>query len=347
MRKSLLLFFILSAPFSLTLKAEPSPLLFEENNSVIINNRILLKIQDKPVTVVDVVKKMDLYFYQQYPHLVSNLQARYEFYKVNFQAVFSSLINDLLIVADAEEKEIETTDGDVREEMETLFGPDVVANVDKLGFAYDEAWNLVKRELIVRKMSMMMVRSKAIGEVYPKAMKVIYQDYTQANPPAKEWVYQVLQIRGKEKGHVESASEKAYQLLAKEATNISQLPQLVQVEAVEVNLSEEFVRGEKEISVLHKEALQFLSPLGCSPPMVQLSPKEGGYSAKMFVLKEIREKKPSSFIEMENQIQQELLQKAMARHNNSYTEKLRERYGITEGYLSQMIPKDFVPFQIR
>lgn len=320
------------------------------DNQIIVNNRILLQIQDKPITVMDVVKKMDLYFYQQFPLLVNTAQARYEFYMMNFQPVLASLINDFLIVADAKEKEVETTDGDVREEMEKLFGPEVVKNIDAMHLSYEEAWELLKRELTVRKMTQAMVRSKAICEVYPKEMRVVYEDYTKANPSAKEWVYQILQIQGNEKEVVESMGAKVHAMLQEGAITLSQLPQKVEESApqLKIVISEEFVRGEKEISLLHKEALQFLTPLGgCSAPLVQVNKKEGGYSAKLFVLKEMREKNPQSFFEMEDKIQKEILQKATSRHTMTYVQKLRERHGLDERYLSQMIPSNFVPFQIK
>ncbi len=35
--------------------------------NIVINNRILLKVNGKSITVMDVVRKMDLLFYRQYP----------------------------------------------------------------------------------------------------------------------------------------------------------------------------------------------------------------------------------------------------------------------------------------
>ena len=162
--KSKFLLACLGIVFS-TVSASSPPVDFNSNFSfdqnypenIIINNRILLKINGKAITVIDVVRKMDLLFYRQYENLASSAIARYQFYNTGWRTVLGMVIDDYLIMADAEEKQIKVNDGEVREELQRLFGPDVVLNVDKLGMTLEEAFELIKTELIVQRMTSMMV----------------------------------------------------------------------------------------------------------------------------------------------------------------------------------------------
>ena len=63
------------------------------------------------------------------------------------------MIDGELILADAADKEIKLTDGEVREEIERRFGPSVSVTLDKIGLTQEEAWRLVKNEMIVQRMN--------------------------------------------------------------------------------------------------------------------------------------------------------------------------------------------------
>lgn len=325
---------VLLAVFAATapLHAEPS---------LVINNRILLKVQGKPITVLDVVKKMDLIFYRQYPDLRGNETARYQFYMSSWRSILSSVVNDQLVMADAEEKKVEITDGDIRETLEDLFGPDVVYNLDKMGLTYTEAWTLLKTELIVRRMNQMMVRPKALSEVHPKEIRAFYQKVITENPIENEWVYQVLTIEGNSE-KARSLADRAYAFLESEKKNIADIPKLLKDETVAVRLSEEYKRKESELSPSHKAILETLAVGTHSLPIAMQ-----GNLSRIFVLNEKKVGQPLKFSEMETKLQEELTRQALTKHGEAYSEKLREHYGITDEYLSEMIPDSFEPFTLR
>src|SRR5262245_20569039 len=110
----------------------------EYPTDLLVKNRVLMKLNGKSITVMDVVRKMDLLFYRQFPDLAASSVARYQFYMAGWRTILEAVIDDQLILADAEEKKVEVTDGEVREELEQLFGPDTVLNLDKLGMSLDE-----------------------------------------------------------------------------------------------------------------------------------------------------------------------------------------------------------------
>ena len=51
----------------------------EQPAHVIVHNRILAKVNGKAISVVDIMKKMDILFYREYPQYTSSSQARFQF----------------------------------------------------------------------------------------------------------------------------------------------------------------------------------------------------------------------------------------------------------------------------
>jgi len=313
---------------------------FEQNypQNLFVNNRILLKLNGKVITVMDVVRKMDLLFYQQYPTLTDSPVARYQFYTSGWRTVLGAVIDDNLIMADAEEKKITVNDGEVREELEQVFGPDVVFNIDKLSMTLEEAFELLKMELTVQKMTSIMVRSKAMTEVYPILMKKRYEKVRSENPPLNYWVYRVLSIRGQDH---EKVAQYAYQLMTEQGLAFEDLAQAVQEEGIELAYSEEFRQKEQDLSLSYRAVLETLSAGVASVPISSQK------VSRLLCLKSIERVDPPAFKEMEEEIKRELTQEAFLRYNKEYRQKLRKLYGVTDDYLSSVIPNDLQPFTLR
>lgn len=313
---------------------------FDQNypQNLIINNRILLKINNKTITVMDVVKKMDLLFYRQYPELATSTMARYQFYVSGWRSILGSVIDDYLIMADAEEKEIKVSDGEIREELESLFGPDVVLNVDKLGMTLDEAFDLLKTELTVQRMTSIMVRNKAMTEVHPRRVKKRYEKVLEENPPQNCWVYQILSIKGKEH---ERVAQEAYRLMMEQKIPFEEIASNIQEPEVELVYSDEFQQKEQDLSLSYKAVLQTLAAGSASAPV---SNQKG---SRLFCLKKIEKLGSPPFKEVEEGLKRELTQEAMARYNVEYRQKLRKNHSLSDHYLRRMIPEDLQLFALR
>ena len=320
--------------------APPPDFAFGQNypQNIVVNNRILLKIDGKAVTIMDVVRKMDLLFYRQYPDLASSAMARYQFYTSGWRSVLGAVIDDYLIVADAEEKEITINDGEVREELEKMFGPDVVLNLDQLGMTLEEAFDLLKTELTVQRMTAIMVRSKAITDVHPLSVRKKYQELLSENPSKNYWVYQVLSIRGPEH---EGVAREAYRLISEQRIPFEEVAQQVKQEGLDLTYSDEYRQHEGEISLAYRAVLESLSVGVASPPL------SNKMVSRLFCLKGIEKEEPRSFHTVEDELKSELIQEAISRHNIEYRGKLREHYGLTEKYLNSIIPETLQPFALR
>ncbi len=355
-RKNLV--FLLLGALSTVASAATAPLLQpgvdfslegQETPEITINNRILIKVNGKSISVLDVSKKMDLLFYRQFPAYATSPIARYQYYSANWRAILRSVIDDQLILADADEKKVEVTDGDVREELEELFGPDVVLNIDKIGLTYEEAWTLLKDELKVRQMNGMMVRSKAMHEVNPKAIRELYDTYVKSHPNDSFWTYRVLSIRGKDEDAVTQLAARTYQQLAEESPIEAVVNQLQKScgEGINISLSEEYQRKDKELSLSHKAILQTLQAGTVSLPALQTDQKSKESIARLFLLNAYQKAAPSSFDVIKNQLQSELTQQAVERHAQAYIQKLRTHYGVTDDYVAERVPENLQPFALR
>ena len=87
---------------------KPEPFLFGGNSAqIIINNRVLARVNGKPISVIDVMKKMDMIFLRQYPEYAEVPQARFQFYELSWKHVLEDLIDKELILADAEEAKMQ------------------------------------------------------------------------------------------------------------------------------------------------------------------------------------------------------------------------------------------------
>ena len=172
MRNILPLFFGFSALF-----AQMAPPKMPDQGRIAFQNSILCKVNENTISMMDVKKKLDLLFHQSYPNLEDSAQARFQFYETSWRHVLSEMINEELMVSDATEKEIKLTDGEIREEVESRFGPSVMTTLDRIGLTYDEAWKMVRKDLIVRRMSWWFIHAKALQNVTPKDIRASYQNY--------------------------------------------------------------------------------------------------------------------------------------------------------------------------
>ena len=163
----------------------------QENYEIIVNNRILAKVQDQTISVLDVMKKMDVYLNHNLPEVAGSPVARFQFYSSQWRGMLSQMIDNELIIADAEAKKITITDGDLRETIQERFGPNIMATLDKIGLSYEEARKMILAEMIVQRMTWFKINSKAIQSVNPKDIKLAYQKYCLTNAPSDEFEFQI------------------------------------------------------------------------------------------------------------------------------------------------------------
>lgn len=336
------------------LYGEKSQSLFpsKQEGLIFVNNRILAKVNGKPISVVDVMKKMDMLFYRQFPQYASFPEARFQFYQHSWKPILKELIEKELIMADAAENKFEISKGDVRQEMETLFGPNIIANLDKAGLTFDEAWNMLKEDLTLRRLMFIRVNSKAIRSITPEGMRKAYEEYVRENQESDKWLYQVVSIRSTDPAKGAELSNYTHVLLTEEDIPLDNLTDLLKNHALfdsdtTFTVSEEYQHSEKDMSDTYKNILVKMKQGSYSSPIQQKSKTNNSMVFRIFYLADFIKGGTTPFNEMENTLKNYLVERAMDVESDKYFSKLYKHYKVPKEDLTQNIPEDFVPFVLQ
>ncbi len=320
-----------------------------------INHRVLAKPAGVPITSLDLIRRLDLFFRREYPHLAGNKEARYEFYRQSWRPALDEMINNQLILADAKEKKVEVFDGEVRKELEDRFGPNVVETIDSLGITFDQAWEHVKTELTVQKMSSHFVFARALTSISPEKIKQAYEKLVAAQKEKDEWHFRVLTIRHQDPQKAEACIKIAQELLATSPEGTLDLP------ALRKALDEGKARGEidvrttltlsdlekrtfESLSPAYQEALAHLKVGALSKPISQVSQTDRSAAYRVFHFIDYVIATPPPFHDVEAQLKNELLHAALVEEQHNYIARLRRHYGFDETLITTTLPPQFQPF---
>jgi len=308
-----------------------------------VNNRILANVNGKPITLYDIVKRMDMIFYKQFPEYAESAEARYQFYSMNWKQILKDLIEKELILADAEEIKIPVSSGDVRQEMESLFGPNIIETLDKIGLSFSEAMEIVEKDIIMRRTLYVRVNSKAIRAVTPQTIKKAYEEWAADNAIPPEWRYRVISFRDEDEARAAETAAAAYRLLKEEQVPLDALKEKVPAGA-KVNVSGELCHSEKEVSPRYKEVLVTLEPESFSRPGAFASRATGAKVYRIFYLKEKSGGRVPEFSEVEGKLKNGLIEKAIAKESSAYLKRLKEHFHFDDSEIEARISENFQPF---
>lgn len=333
--------FLLFAVFPLI--AQMPTVDFSEGKKIAFQNSILAKVNGTAISMLDVKKRMDMLFHQYYSNLSHSSTARYQFYEKSWRPILMEMIDNELILADAEEKEVKITDADIRETMETRFGPNVLSTLDQIGFTYDEAWKLLKKELTVQRMTWWFIHSKAIQSVTPQLIRSAYKGFLEEHPPYQELKYHIVSIRSE---NMEIA-DKVYKLLVASGKSPETLTATLLEMDPSIQVSSEYCASDLEISESHKSALFPLESGSYSIPILQKSRVDNKSITRIFYLSSKTDHPAPSFQELSPSLRDQLIQKAMAQHSQTYVDKLRSHFGFDTSFLKESLPEDLQPFSLQ
>lgn len=320
----------------------------EEPTQIFINNRVLAKVNGNAISVIDIMKKMDMLFYKQFPQYASSIEARFQFYQLSWKRILKDLIDKELVLAEAAEFDIKVSNGDVRQEMETLFGPNIILNLDKVGLTYDEAWKMIQGDLIIRRVLGYRANAKALRKITPDVVRHAYHEFAKENVNAEQWKYTFISIRDPDPSTGEKIANSIYKHLTEDAVSLSDLPaKLKEMDlpaTTKVNVSEEFHHGEQELSPAYREVLSQMGERTYGKPVAQKS-RDQTTVYRIFYLKEMIPAGAVPFFEMENKLREQLLDKALDEETTAYLTKLRQHFDVQE--IQESLPADFQPFILK
>lgn len=342
-----------SIPFH-SLVADPVLNKTQEDAKIIVRNRVLANINGKPITTYDVMKKMDIVFYREFPEYITIVPARFQFYQANWRSILDDLINKELVLADAQEHKIEVSSGDIRQEMESSFGPNIIENLDKVGMSFDEAAKIIESELLIRRIVGGRVHAKAMRIVTPNKVREAYDQYARnpKNATQTEWRYQVVNVNDRNSKKAEEAATEAYRLITQENVPLDQVAAKLKEANVlgaktKISISEEIANNEGELSESYKKILLPLGPQSVSQPTAQKSRTTRAMVYRIFVVHDRKEGGVPPFVEMENKIRERLLNEFVDKETTVYLNKLRQHYRVRQSDIDANIPSTYQPFGLQ
>lgn len=322
----------------------------EQPSSVFVNNRILAQVNGKAVSVMDIMKKMDMLFYKQYPQYITSAPARFQFYQVHWKQVLKDIIDKEIILADAEENKLPLSQADVRQEMETLFGPNIILNLDKIGLTFEEALKMVQDELTIQRMMHIRAISKAMKRVTPQVVKSSYEQFAAANVRPEQWIYTVVSIRNPDPAVGIEAANFAHQFLLENGT-LTELPEIIKNstafgKSTKVTVSETLKHETKDLNEDYRKALSNLSNKTYSQPIAQKSRTAKEKVFRIFYLQEHTAEGQIPFQDLAKKIKDELLNIAITEEISAYLERLRNHYHV-ESCTIDLASDEFAPFVLK
>lgn len=345
---------LLSTCFSLVSfsSAQADTFLFgrESTAQLIINNRVLARVNGKAISVIDVMKKMDMFFLKQFPEYTSVPQARFQYYQINWKPVLDDLIDKELILADAEEMKVKVSAGDVRQEMENMFGPNIIENLDKIGLSFEEAYKIVHGDILLRRMMFMRVNNKAMRALTPQEIKAAYEEFAEKNQRKDTWNYRVVTVRNHNSESASNTANLAHRLLTEDGVPLNNLKQIIKESGMDskssLSITDELFHTEADLGELLKPILANLESNTFSKPFSQKS-RDNSTVFRIIFLKEKINGGAIPFSDMETQLHDQLLDEALEIETNAYLKKLRQHYDIKENFIKDLIPEYFQPFELK
>lgn len=301
----------------------------KDNKEFFINNKVLFKVKDNTITVMDVIHKMNLLFYKSYPHLSQSSMSKAEFYSGLWPVLVEAIIDDFLIAAAAEEKKVSVDPKDVRREMERSFGDKLVDIISFFNMTEEDIFKIMERDLIVQKMLGIMVRSKVSLLISPSKIKASYREQLRNYHREKQWSYVILTLESASEENTLGVAEELYdRIINQRSFDEKAACQFAAHKDVKIKISNLLQGTEKTLSKVHQNILTNADFDLCSKPFFYKKNQ-----VRLFVIKDFSFTKEKSFSELEEQLHIELLEKLFEKEENLYREKLRKRFSFDKDIL--------------
>lgn len=319
---------------------------------ITVNNRVLASVNGKVISVIDVKKKMDMILYQNYPQYMDVPEAKYEFYTSHWREVLNDIIDRELMIADAEEKGFPISSGDVREELEEVFGPDVMLNLDNAGLTLDEAWGLVKADIIIRRMLYYQVRMRVAPQITPNEIRKAYEERVKTLGEQKECVWRCLTLKSSDTASMTAYAEKVQALLTDQQVSLDTLQEELEKRAmtapeIQLLISQPFRQKQSELSSALQELLLTMQEGTYSSPQLQSSRSDPKPVVRIYYVQEIKAEKVPSLQEMEPELREEITQELTTKKTVIYLDDLRRHFHLSKEQIEKELPVNFQPFVLK
>lgn len=314
--------------------------------AIIVDNRVLTTVRDQIITVQDVVKKLDMLFYKNYPQYRSSPEARLEFYKMQWRQMVDDLVNRQLALSWAEERQFQVSHGDVREELEEMFGPDVMVNLYESGLSLHEVQEMIRADILLRRIIYAYVRLPILASITPRDVRTLYANKLKEASSQKVFCWKSITVKEKDtKECSRQVAEDVLNLFRKERLSLEGVREKIPAQ-FEVTLSQEYRSSREEIA---PHIFELLSPLqeGSFSDLVPFSSKQDEHRGwRFYTVLSIENKKLPPLAEIEEELRGEIAYPEIEKQTKAFFDELRRQYHVKQLFTSQELAS-LEPFSMR
>ena len=314
-------------------------------SAIVVENRVLATVRDQIVTVVDVAKKMDMIFYQQFPQYRGVPEARYEFYRANWRKIFEELVDRQLILSMSEEKQFGVTNGDIREELEEVFGPNAMMNLYEEGMSLHEVEEMMKADILLRRALSFYVHGPVLAAVTPSVLRAAYRKHVDGLKKRYGWVWRTVTVRAKSGDCEKKIADQVWTRLQKDHRTVEQIGTELG-DKYEVTASKAFRSEQSEVSQNVQAILEPLQPKTYSEPQPFTSRSDPRQGWRCYIVDERFFVPVPSFESIESELRQQVSSPVIAKRTVEFFADLRKQYGVQHLISSEDL-QSMEPFQLK
>ncbi len=186
------------------------------------SNRVLVKVAETPITVLDVKREMDRQIYVNDKKMFANPQAVYSHYMQNWKYVLQKMVQNEILYLESLKMEYKIPSPDITQKVNELYGDNSVETCRALSITAEQARAHSNKEIISAHLSWYNIWNKSIMAASPKMVTIAYQEHKEALAKKDQWTYQTIYVKGKDEKEVkETSSEVATMLKESECNNLS------------------------------------------------------------------------------------------------------------------------------
>jgi hypothetical protein len=302
-----------------------------------VHNRILWSYRHSIITVLDVVKKLDQFWFHETQSQKVSSQDQFIFYTQNWRAALQDLIDSELIYQDAQDYQITLSDAEAKEELVRLFGNDYLTRLDTLGYSLSEAIASAKKDLLTQRMLYFKILAPSMDAVTPQALAHSYEEMVKNSPETDLWTYQIINVQGLPEPTEITANQLHMSLKSLEAEHREETISNKVIQAqknsdqVKISLSKELKQISQQMSQTYLKPLQQLQVGQFSIPILfSQNPTKAIYRIFHLIGKEHRES--VNFLQAQKLLEDSIKQRSMLNERQKYTQKLRKQLEAEQGF---------------
>lgn len=291
-----------------------------------VQNKILLSVAGKPISLLDLLCKLDESFEEQFPEQRNQVPIRYQYYRARWPIALRDLEQEALFLKEAEQRKIQVSPDEIHEMMREKFGFAVRKNLALWGKSYHKAAQSIQRELLIS-YAMQFVIAQAMQSVTPEDVLAYYRENADRLIREESWDYQVLTFIVPTREEAEAIQESLSSGQWDGERGFSHIPESFL--SSKKTLSPLYSLERSSISQKHYEEIRRMKEGEFSSLLEeQFVEGESRYSISLFYLHKYSPQEQLSLSETEDQLRNELIYAAQQREQASYLEELYQKFPV-------------------